>query len=134
MSGCNRVVILGNLTRDPEIRKTPTGAPVGTLGVAASDTYRNQKGESVERTCFVEVVTWGAQAENCGKYLKKGSPVLVDGRLQYDEWEGKDGERRNKLRVRADSVQFLGTKGPAKANAAPPAHPEPKPVATEEPF
>lgn len=107
MATCNRVVIMGNVTRDPEVRKLPAGTSVATLSVALDEKYRNQAGETVERTCFVEVVAWGAQAENCGKYLKKGSPVLIDGRLQYEEWEGKNGERRNKLKVRAESVQFL---------------------------
>ncbi len=108
MNGCNRVVIMGHLTRDPEVRQVAGGKAVAGLGVAINDSYRNAKGETVEKPCFVDVVVWGATAEACGKYLKKGRPVLVDGRLQFDEWETPKGETRNRLKVRAESVQFLG--------------------------
>lgn len=108
MSSMNHVVLMGNLTRDPESRKTTTGTAVADLGLAVSESYKNKEGQLVESTCFVDVVTWGRQAETCAQYLKKGVPVLVEGRLQLDQWENEAGEKRSKLRVRALSVQFLG--------------------------
>ncbi len=107
MASANIVVLCGNLTRDPEVRQIPSGMSVADLGLAVNESYKNKAGELVETTCFVDVVTWGKTAENCGQYLRKGAPVLVEGRLQLDTWE-KDGEKRSKLRVRADRVHFRG--------------------------
>jgi len=104
----NRVFLMGNLTRDPEVRQTPAGMAVSDLGLAVSDSYANKAGEKVETTCFADVVVWGRQAENCGQYLRKGSPVLVEGRLQLDQWQTEAGEKRSRLRVCANRVQFLG--------------------------
>ena len=109
MADLNKVILVGRLTRDPEVRYTPSGTAVADLGFAVSDQYRNKAGEMVENTCFVEVVVWGRQAETCGEYLGKGSSALVDGRLQFDQWENQQGEKRSKLRVKADRVQFLGS-------------------------
>lgn len=109
MTDLNRVFLAGNLTRDPEIRYIPSGKAVGELRLAVNRTYKTATGESRDETCFVGVVVWGRQAETCGEYLSKGSPALVEGRLQYDEWE-KDGQKHNRLRVVADRVQFLGRK------------------------
>lgn len=108
MASLNSVILVGNLTRDPELRSIPSGTHVLEMGMAISDNYRNKAGETVESTCFVDVVVWGRQAENCAKYLNKGSPVLVEGRLQYEQWETKEGEKRSRLRVVAFRVQFLG--------------------------
>ena len=108
MASFNRVILLGNLTRNPELRYTPSNTAVVDLGLAVNDSYKNQAGEVVERPCFVDVVVWGRQAETAAEYLRKGSPVLVEGRLQLDQWENQQGEKRSKLRVRADRVQFLG--------------------------
>ena len=108
MTGYNRVVLVGNLTRDPQVRQTPAGTSVADLGLAASERYRNKEGEQVETTCFVDIVAWGRQAETCGQYLSKGSPVLVEGRLQLDRWETEDGQKRSRIRVRADRVRFMG--------------------------
>ena len=116
MSGFNRVVLMGNLTREPRVRQLPSGTTVGDLSLAASDVRKNRDGESVETVCFVDIVAWGRQAETCGEYLRKGSPVLVEGRLQLDRWEADDGQKRSKLRVRADRVKFLGR--PASAGEA----------------
>ena len=107
MSGFNRVVMMGNLTRDPEARQLPSGTAVTEMGLAVTETYKNKDGEFNERVCYVNVVTWGKQAEACAEHLKKGSPVLVEGRLQFDQWETKDGQKRSKHRVRADRVKFL---------------------------
>lgn len=111
MTGYNRVVLMGNLTRDPKIRQLPSGSAVADIGLAANETYKNREGEQAERTCFVDIVAWGRQAETCGQYLSKGSPILVEGRLQLDKWKTDDGQPRSKLRVRADSVRFLGRSG-----------------------
>lgn len=132
MASLNRVLLIGNLTKDPEVKYRPDGTAVTDLRLAVNETFRNrQTGESVEKTCFVDVVVWARQAENCGKYLSKGSPILVEGGLQMDEWEAQDGSKRSKLRVRARNVQFLGSPrnaefrdGPAGAGR-PPAEREP---------
>ncbi len=108
MSTLNRVFLMGNLTRDPEVRYTPSGTAVGDLGLAVNETYKNKAGETVESTVFVDVEVWARQAETCVEYLYKGSPVFVEGRLKLDQWTNQQGEKRSKLRVRADRVQFLG--------------------------
>ena len=107
MRGFNRVVLMGNLTRDPELRQIPSGVSVADIGLATSETYKNRDGELVETTCFVDIEAWGKQAETCSQYLTKGSPVLVEGRLRFNRWETPEGQVRTKLRVRADRVQFL---------------------------
>ena len=81
------------------------------LGLAVNESFKNKAGETIEQTCFVDVVAWGRQAETAAEYLKKGSPVFVEGRLQFDQWESQQGEKRSKLRVRAERVQFLSTGG-----------------------
>lgn len=108
MGTVNRVFLMGNLTRDPILRKTTTGLTVSDLGMAVSDKYRNKTGDLVETTCFADIVVWGKQAETCGQYLTKGAPVMVEGRLELDQWQTPAGEKRSQLRVRADRVQFLG--------------------------
>jgi single-strand DNA-binding protein len=108
MGAMNRVFLMGNLTRDPALRRTPSGIAVSDLGLAVSEKYHNKAGETVENTCFADIVVWGRQAETCGEYLKKGAPVMVEGRLQLDQWQTDAGEKRSRLRVRADRVQFLG--------------------------
>ena len=111
MASYNRVLLMGNLTRNPEIRYTPSGTAVADLGLAVNENFKNKAGETVEQTCFVEVVVWGRQAETSSEYLHKGSAVFVEGRLQLDQWENQQGEKRSKLRVRADRVQFIGVPG-----------------------
>ncbi|MGE4488659.1 MAG: single-stranded DNA-binding protein [Kiritimatiellales bacterium] len=108
MSTLNRVFLMGNLTRDPEVRYTPSGTAVGDLGLAVNESYKNKAGETVESTVFVDVEVWARQAETCAEYLYKGSSVFIEGRLKLDQWENQQGEKRSKLRVRADRVQFLG--------------------------
>lgn len=109
MANYNKVVLIGNLTKDPEVRYIPSGTAVADLSLAINETFKNKAGEQVENTCFVDVVAWARQAETCGEYLSKGSPVLVEGSLQLDKWQNKEGENRSKLRVRAERVQFLGS-------------------------
>jgi single-strand DNA-binding protein len=118
MASYNRVLLMGNLTRNPEIRYTPTGTAVADLGLAINENFKNKAGEVVEQTCFVDVVVWGRQAETSAEYLHKGSPVFVEGRLQLDQWENQQGEKRSKLRVRADRIQFVGASGKGTESAA----------------
>ena len=108
MTGFNRVVLIGNLTRDPELRQIPSGTSVAELGLATNERYRNREGELAESTCFVDVVAWGKQAETCDQYLSKGAPILVEGRLQFDQWLNSEGQKRSRLRVRADRIRFMG--------------------------
>lgn len=107
MATLNRVFLIGNLTRDPEVRYLKSGQAVCELRLAISRRFKTTTGEERDETCYVNVVVWGRQGEACGQYLSKGSPLLVDGRLQYEEWE-KDGQKSNRLRVVADRTQFIG--------------------------
>ncbi|MFH0908808.1 MAG: single-stranded DNA-binding protein [bacterium] len=118
MPSLNRVFLAGNLTRDPVVRYTPAGSAVVDLSMAINRVY-TVDGKQKEETCFVDLVAWGKTAENCGQYLTKGSPILIEGGLQLDQWTGKDGEKRSKLRVRADRVQFLGRPKKAEYGDAP---------------
>ena len=108
MANLNKVLLIGNLTRDPELRYIPSGAAVANFGLATNRRYTTQDGEQKEEVCFVEIVVWRKTAEACANYLSKGRPVFIEGYLQYDSWEAEDGQKRNKLRVVADRVQFLG--------------------------
>ena len=122
MASFNKVILMGNLTRDPEIRQAGSGVKVADLGVAVTETWRDKSGQTKEVTCFVDVVVWDKLAELCGQYLHKGRPILVEGRLQMDEWKNQQGEKRTKMRVRADTVKFLGSpqqQKTATADAAP---------------
>ncbi|HNR94486.1 MAG TPA: single-stranded DNA-binding protein [Kiritimatiellia bacterium] len=109
MASFNKVILVGNLTKDPEVRYTSSGTTVGNMRLAVTEHYKKQTGEMQETTCFVDVEVWGRQAETCSEYLKKGSSLLLEGKLKLDEWETSEGEKRSKLRVRADRVQFLGS-------------------------
>lgn len=111
MASLNKVLIAGRLTRKPELRKTPNGIAVTDLLVALNREFVTLGGERQQEVCFVDVVVWGKQAETCVQILDCSSPVLVEGRLQLDTWHGKDGEKRCKLRVAAERVQFLERKG-----------------------
>jgi single-strand DNA-binding protein len=112
MASLNNVVLLGNLTRDPEVRYTPSGTPVATLGLAVNNRMK-QGDEWKDDPCFIDVVVFGKQAESCGEYLSKGQPVLVEGRLRYRTWEGQDGQKRSKHEVSAFRVQFMPKGGRA---------------------
>src|SRR5580698_426839 len=104
----NKVLLMGNLTRDPEVKYTPKGTAVCDLGLAINDSYKAQDGTIKETVTFVDVEVWGRTAENCKQYLTKGRPVFVEGQLRLDQWE-QDGQKRSKMKVRAISVQFLGS-------------------------
>ena len=105
----NKVFLMGNLTRDPEMKQTPGGETVAELGLAVSEQFRSRAtNETKEVVTFVDVTVWGKVAENCGQYLTKGRPIFVEGRLVLDSWEDRNtGQKRSRLRVRADRVQFL---------------------------
>lgn len=116
MADLNRVFLMGRLTRDPEVRYTSGGQAVADLGLAVGRTYLTKTGEKKEEVCFLDVVVWGRQAETAKQYLSKGSPIFVEGRLQMDSWETKEGEKRNRIKVSALRVQFLGrSKGGSSA-------------------
>lgn len=106
MASLNKVLLIGRLTRDPEKRSTPSGMSVAELGMAINRRYKASNGEDREETCYVNVTAWGKTAELCAEYLRKGSPLFVEGRLKLDEWE-KDGQKRSKLGVVAERIQFL---------------------------
>lgn len=115
MASLNRVFLIGNLTRDPELRYIPSGTAVTTFTVASNRVYVNQAGEKKEEACFIRVVVWGRRAEVCGEFLSKGSPVFIEGRLQSRSWEDQSGQKRSTIEVVANNVQFLG-----KGKGAPP--------------
>jgi single-strand DNA-binding protein len=110
MASFNRVILLGNLTRDVEVRYLQSGTAVADVGMAVNDRRKGQNGEWIEETTFVDVTLWGRTAEVAGEYLSKGSPLLVEGRLKYDTWE-KDGQKRSKLSVVCERMQMVGSKG-----------------------
>ena len=107
----NRVVLVGNLTRDPELRHTPSGTAVCSLRLAVNTRRKDQTGQWVEKPNYFDVTVWGQQGENCAQYLAKGRPVGVDGRLEWREWDAQDGQKRQAVEIIADSVQFLGGRG-----------------------
>lgn len=109
-----RVVVAGNLTRDPELRQTPNGTSVCQFGVAVNRSYKDQSGQWAERTSFFDVVVWGAQGENCARYLSKGRAVTVDGRLEQRTYEAQDGSKRSRVEIIADNVVFQGAPGEAR--------------------
>src|SRR3954468_11761534 len=111
MASFNKVILLGNLTRDPEVRYTPKGSAVCDLGLAVNRNYTLENGEKREEVTFVDVVLWARLAEIAGEYLKKGRPVFIEGRLQLDTWDDKQsGQKRSKLRVIGETMQLLGSR------------------------
>lgn len=113
MASFNRVILLGNLTRDPEVRFSSGNNAICKLGLAVSRNYTTRDGEKREETTFVDVDAFGRVAEILGKYLTKGRPVLIEGRLQLDTWESREGEKRSKLKVVCENFQFIGSGGGA---------------------
>ncbi len=104
----NRVVLTGNLTRDPELRNLPSGMSVCSLRVASNTRRKGSDGEWGDKANYFSITVWGAQGENCARYLSKGRPVAIDGRLEWREWQDKEGNKRQSVEIVADSVQFLG--------------------------
>lgn len=111
MASVNKVILIGNCTRDPEVRYTPKGTAVADIGMAMNRYYSSDGGDRREETTFVDVTLWGRQAEVAGEYLKKGRPVYIEGRLQMDSWDDKNtGQKRTKLKVVGESMQLLGSR------------------------
>ncbi len=117
----NRVVLVGNLTRDPELRHTPSGTPVCSLRLAVNTRRKDESGQWTDKPNYFDITVWGQQGENCAQYLSKGRPVAIDGRLEWREWEAQDGSKRQAVEVVADSVQFLGGRMEGEAAAYVPA-------------
>jgi single-strand DNA-binding protein len=111
MSSFNKVILMGNLTRDVEVRNTSGGKSVANIGLAINETYTTQAGEKRETTTFVDCTAWGRTGEVMAQYLSKGRPVLIEGKLKLDEWEDKQGNKRSKLGVVVERFQFVGGKG-----------------------
>jgi len=126
MTSFNKVILLGNLTRDPEVRYTPNGIAVASFAIAVNRKYK-QGDETKEEVSYIDIVVFGKQAESCGQYIGKGDSVLIDGRLQQRRWETEEGQKRNKLEVVAQSVNFMPKRTSASQAAGGQAHPEPNP-------
>ena len=124
----NRVVLTGNLTRDPELRATTGGTPVCSLRIACNTRRKTSGGEWQDKPNYFDVIVWGAQGENCARFLVKGRPVAIDGRLEWREWEGENGKRQA-IEIIADSVQFLGGRDTDSPPAADSGDSAPEPVA-----
>lgn len=136
MASFNQVTLLGNLTRDPDVKYTPKGTAVCQIGIAVNRTYKNDRDEKVEEVTFIDIELWGRTAEIVGAYCKKGNPILIAGRLKLDTWDDKEsGKKRSKLKVIGETVQLLGGKkdGESSQEEQPrqqqrkPAQPQPKP-------
>jgi single-strand DNA-binding protein len=118
MASVNKVILIGNLGADPELRYTNTGTAVANFRIATNEVWTDKNGEKQERTEWHQIVVWGKQGENCGKYLKKGRPVFVEGRLQTRSWEDQSGNKRYTTEVVAQAVQFLGGRGESSGDDA----------------
>ncbi|HZL73049.1 MAG TPA: single-stranded DNA-binding protein [Planctomycetota bacterium] len=136
----NKVFLMGNLTRDPELKYTPQGTAVCEFSIAVNEKFKGKDGNWQDKVHYIDIQAWARQAETCGEYLKKGRPVFVEGSLQHDRWE-QEGQKRSKVRVRAFRVLFLGGPGGAPAGGVPEAAeapaeagPEPGPGDQEPPF
>jgi len=132
MASFNKVILMGNLTRDPELRFTPKGTAVAKLGLAVNRAWKTETGETKEEVLFIDVEAFSRQAETIGQYLKKGSPILVEGRLRLDTWDDKQtNQKRSKILVTAENVKFLSSGQPREGGAPenarnrPPATPAP---------
>ena len=120
MASFNKVILIGNLTRDVEVRHTPKGTAIAKLGLAVNRKWKNEAGENKEEVTFVDVDTFGRNAENAAQYLRKGSPLMVEGRLKLDTWDDKQtNQKRSKLGVVAETIQFLGQKQDDQASSGP---------------
>ena len=133
MASYNRVILAGNLTRDPELSYTPSNTAICKFGLATNRKWRDQQGEMREETCFVDCTAFGRQAETLNQYMRKGRPLLLEGRLHYSQWTSQDGQKRSKLEVIAERFQFLGGR-PGDEGARPAAAAQPAGVGPGEPF
>ena len=131
MASFNKVILIGNLTRDPELRYTPKGTAIAKIGLAVNRVWTSESGEKKEEVTFIDVDIFGRTAENVGQYMRKGRPIMVEGRLKLDQWDDKTtGQKRSRLGVVAETVQFLGSaSGGGEGGGAPAAAPRQRPVA-----
>ncbi len=111
MASYNRVILLGNLTRDPQIRFTPSQTPVADFGIATNRRWRGQDGQERTETCFVDCTMFGKRAEVIGKFFHKGTPIFIEGRLTFESWQGQDGTKRSKLKITVENFEFVGAGG-----------------------
>jgi len=133
MANFNRVILAGNLTRDPELKYTPKGQAVARIGMAINRSWKNEAGEQKEEVTFVDVEAWGRQAEVIAQYVKKGRPLLVEGRLKLDQWEDKNThQKQSKLKVRLESFSFLDSNR-GDGGGPPSEAPRPRPAAVPAP-
>jgi len=123
MANFNRVILMGNLTRDPQLRYLPNNTPVCDFGVAVNRRYRDRDGNQKDEVCFVDVSAWGKQAEMINQYMAKGRPILIEGRLKFDTWTAQDGQKRSKLSVVAENFTFVGPREGAGAPGGAPGPP-----------
>jgi single-strand DNA-binding protein len=129
MASFNKVILVGNLTRDPELRYTPKGTAIAKIGVAVNRVWTNEAGEKKEEVTFVDVDVFGRTAENVGQYMRKGRPILIEGRLRLDQWDDKQtGQKKSKLGVVAETVQFLGSPGEGGSGGSGGGAPAPRPA------
>ena len=136
MANLNKVLLMGNLTRDPELRYLQSGSAVCTFGLATNRKWKSPTGEQKEDVCFVDVTFFGRTAEVVSEYMKKGRPIFVEGRLKLDSWTGKDGQKRSRLTVVGENMQFLDARGQREAGSPAPGAPRaqaPGPAAEEPP-
>lgn len=134
MASFNKVILVGNLTRDPELRYTPKGTAIAKIGIAVNRVWTNEAGEKKEEVTFVDVDVFGRTAENVGQYMRKGRPILVEGRLRLDQWDDKQtGQKKSKLGVVAETVQFLGSATGGDGGAPAPAARRAAPAAAAAP-
>ncbi len=130
MASFNKVILVGNLTRDPELRYTPKGTAIAKVGMAVNRVWTGETGEKKEEVTFVDVDVFGRTAENVAQYMRKGRPILIEGRLRLDQWDDKQtGQKRSKLGVVAETVQFLGSPTGTGEGGAAPARPVAAPAA-----
>ena len=135
MASFNKVILMGNLTRDPELRYTPKGTAVAKLGLAVNRSWRNAEGQQQDETTFVDVDAFGKQAETLGQYMQKGRPILIEGRLKLDQWEDKNtGQNRSKLGVILEKFSFVGGGGQNSGNNPPSQATAPPPTSEVPPF
>jgi single-strand DNA-binding protein len=135
MASFNKVILIGNLTRDPELRYTPKGTAIAKIGLAVNRVWTNEAGEKKEEVTFIDVDVFGRTAENVGQYMRKGRPIMIEGRLRLDQWDDKQtGQKRSKLGVVAETVQFLGSPtGGGEGGSPAPARQRPATAPAEEP-
>jgi single-strand DNA-binding protein len=128
MANFNKVLLMGNLTRDPEVRYTPKGTAIANIGLAVNRTWTTENGEKKEEVTFVDVEVWGRQAETIGQYMAKGRPIFIEGRLKLDQWDDKEsGQKRSKLKVVCEGFQFIGAPkggGGSEVSEQPPERPQ----------